>query len=80
MRMLTPFIALALGVSVVGCAEAAQAKKRQPQPNVIERGSYADPYFGRQGGRICPRWCLEDRNPCDPPQYKVADGRCYEDF
>ena len=39
-------------------------------------GSYADPYWGRQGGLICRRWCLDDRNPCDPVQYKEADGRC----
>jgi len=39
-------------------------------------GSYADPYWGRQGNYICRRWCLEDRNPCDPVQAKDADGRC----
>jgi hypothetical protein len=42
-------------------------------------GGYADPYFGRQGGRVCQRWCLEDRNPCDPPEYKIQDGRCFDD-
>jgi hypothetical protein len=80
MRIPTPFIALVLGVSVIGASEAAQAKKRAPQPNGFERGGYNDPYYGRQDGRICARWCLQDRNPCDPPQFKVADGRCYEDF
>jgi hypothetical protein len=80
MHFLTPFIALVLGICAVGAAQAAQAKKRQPQPSAVERGGFNDPYYGRQGGRICPRWCLEDRNPCDPPQYKVADGRCFQDF
>lgn len=47
------------------------------KPKPFKRGDYNDPYFGRQGGRICARWCLQDRNPCDPPSYKVADGRCY---
>jgi hypothetical protein len=39
-------------------------------------GGYADPYWGRQGNYICRRWCLDDRTPCDPVRYKVADGRC----
>jgi hypothetical protein len=42
-------------------------------------GGYADPFWGRQGNNICRRWCLEDRSPCDPVQYKVADGRCNRD-
>ena len=26
--------------------------------------------------RTCVKWCEEDMNPCDPPSYKTADGRC----
>ncbi|MFV0281757.1 MAG: hypothetical protein ACK5JM_13485 [Rhodoblastus sp.] len=29
----------------------------------------------RQNDR-CRPWCTFDMTPCDPPQYKVADGRC----
>ena len=25
---------------------------------------------------ICRRMCLEDRNPCDPIAFKIADRRC----
>jgi hypothetical protein len=39
-------------------------------------GSYADPYWGKQGAFICRRWCLDDRTPCDPVHFKDADGRC----
>jgi hypothetical protein len=35
--------------------------------------------FGYQGGRYCPRMCAEDRNPCDPIDFKLADGRCDPD-
>lgn len=49
------------------------------KPQRIQPGGYADPYYGRQNGQICPRWCLEDRNPCDPPDMKIADGRCFDD-
>ena len=24
----------------------------------------------------CVKWCFRDSNPCDPPEYKRADGRC----
>jgi hypothetical protein len=55
-------------------------------------GPYADPEvtgslrgaspgygpFGREdgGGRVCQKWCEADLVPCDPPNFKIADGRC----
>ena len=24
----------------------------------------------------CVKWCRTDQNPCDPPLFKRADGRC----
>ena len=24
----------------------------------------------------CLQWCPRDTNPCDPPDFKIADGRC----
>jgi hypothetical protein len=32
-----------------------------------------------QGGDVrntCVKWCRRDSNPCDPPYFKQADGRC----
>ena len=55
-------------------AEPLRQVYRQPGP--VQRGDFRDPYFGRQNGQICRRWCIEDRNPCDPVHFKVADGRC----
>jgi len=25
---------------------------------------------------VCQRWCDADSLPCDPPSFKIADGRC----
>ncbi len=30
----------------------------------------------RQLERSCPPMCDNDRNPCDPITFKLADGRC----
>lgn len=27
----------------------------------------------------CVKWCFRDLNPCDPPEFKRADGRCFDD-
>jgi hypothetical protein len=24
----------------------------------------------------CPRWCSNDKNPCDPVAFKIVDDRC----
>ncbi len=26
----------------------------------------------------CRAWCVTDVTPCDPPEYKIADGRCQD--
>jgi hypothetical protein len=46
----------------------------QNRPPII--GDQYDPYYGRQGDRICARMCPEDRSPCDPIHWKQADARC----
>jgi hypothetical protein len=69
-------LAFVLAATAVGVGHAAAQHRTYPTPHSFEPGDYTDPYYGRQGNQICRRWCLEDRNPCDPPQYKSADGRC----
>ena len=32
------------------------------------------------GAASCVRWCANDSNPCDPPYFKQADGRCFDYF
>ena len=36
--------------------------------------SYSEPYAPNDD--VCRPWCDLDRSPCDPPYFKVADGRC----
>ncbi|GJD50735.1 hypothetical protein OPKNFCMD_3480 [Methylobacterium crusticola] len=38
------------------------------------RGYPDDP--PRTGPQLCQRWCEADHVPCDPPHFKIADGRC----
>lgn len=57
-------------------ADAARAAQASSSQKPIRRGSFEDPYYGTQNGQICRRWCVEDRQPCDPVQFKLADGRC----
>jgi hypothetical protein len=71
-------LVLVILVLIVAPADAAPVKQVYKKPQIVKRGDYADPYYGRQGGRICPRWCLQDRSPCDPPNFKAADRRCFE--
>lgn len=61
-------------------AFSAQRAKVVAQPLPSGLGSYADPFWGRQGDYICRRWCLSDRTPCDPVRYKAADGRCFAEY
>ncbi len=38
---------------------------------------YGAPYYrSAPAPRYCQRLCEYDRSPCDPIQFKVADGRC----
>jgi hypothetical protein len=74
------FLAFGLVLLASATAGAAPLKQVYKKPQPIQPGSYDDPYYGRQGGRICARWCLQDRNPCDPPDFKIADGRCLDDW
>ena len=30
--------------------------------------------------RACPKMCPQDASPCDPIQFKIADGRCPPPF
>jgi hypothetical protein len=60
--------------ALVLAAWAAGPALAQNRPPVI--GDQYDPYYGRQGDRICARMCPEDRSPCDPIHWKRADARC----
>lgn len=75
MRFMLSLAAAALLAAIL--APGASAAQARPTRAAIVLGGTNDPFWGRRGDFICRRWCTEDRNPCDPVQYKVADGRCF---
>lgn len=83
--MLCKKVTLMIKILVLGAAMATLASAAVAQPIYVERGApmyYAEGYgppayapaYGRGG--LCQRWCPEDASPCDPPYFKIADGRC----
>ncbi|MBV1704187.1 MAG: hypothetical protein KGI57_09705 [Hyphomicrobiales bacterium] len=45
-------------------------------------GQYAEPRRAETAApaQACPKWCPQDASPCDPVQFKIADGRCPPPF
>jgi hypothetical protein len=69
---------------VLGAALATLTSAAIAQPVYVQRRapayveSYEAPYspaYGRHA-QVCQRWCPEDASPCDPVNFKIADGRC----
>lgn len=50
------------------------------------RGFYPNPYYTGRSGQFgapaaqCQKLCSADFSPCDPPEFKRADGRCTNPF
>ena len=64
-------VAIILMVAVAGFSAQAQAKQKRAimsAPPVETEQAYVAP--------VCPRLCNTDVSPCDPPEFKRADGRC----
>lgn len=56
-------------------AGPALAKHRHHHRGYQERA--AAPHSARYApGGVCTPWCPFDLSPCDPPQFKISDGRC----
>jgi hypothetical protein len=70
-------------LSLTALAAAAQdSRPRPPRPDGF--GSPARPlpphaYYRGEPRQVCVPWCAADSNPCDPPVFKQADGRCMRD-
>jgi hypothetical protein len=71
------FAALCLASATIPVAGTADAAHRHGGSFFYDRQPAAPgDEYGKQGGRYCRHMCAEDRNPCDPIQFKIADGRC----
>lgn len=67
-------------VLVTALSGPAMAQGYQPY-----RGFFQNPFYdGRTGfgaqPAYCQKLCSADFSPCDPPEFKRADGRCTNPF
>ena len=51
-------------------AQSHRGRHYVPPPGDEGRSAYAPPQ------RVCMPLCSMDTSPCDPPEFKHADGRC----
>jgi len=77
-------LSLGLALAALACAAPAAAQPQTREGWRAERSGVARESRGRaleapRAGPQCVPWCSWDSNPCDPPQYKLADGRCFQD-
>ena len=62
----------ALPISLAGAQPWAGQERRVLR---YEEEAYSSPSRGGYE-QVCMRWCPHDAVPCDPPHFKIADGRC----
>lgn len=75
-------LGLALAFLVPASLAAAQTAPREgwrTERAGAARENRQRGFEGPRAGPQCVPWCNWDSNPCDPPQYKIADGRCFQD-
>lgn len=61
--------ALLVFLAAASLAAPASAAKRKSQP-------VSAPPAAAARGPVCTPLCTADTTPCDPPEFKRADGRC----
>jgi hypothetical protein len=62
--------AAALLAALPALAQSPHRQRHQGAPSEEGRSVYAPPQ------RVCIPLCSMDTSPCDPPEFKHADGRC----
>jgi hypothetical protein len=70
--------ACSVAFAALPCAALAQPYPRNARGPQYEP-QYQDQmqsYAVRRGEAQCYAWCLQDYSPCDPANFKIADGRC----
>ena len=78
MRVASQVICLVLACIATAPA-LAQSAFRYDRDGVARRASPPSRASAR-APRTCQAWCVADTVPCDPPEYKIADGRCQDPF
>jgi hypothetical protein len=67
-------VILAVGLS--GPAMAKKARHYYPPDQWSEQSGFANGAGFANGFGVCRPMCVADVTPCDPPEFKNADGRC----
>ena len=67
-------IALVSTVALLAISPPSSAEADRAVRHRAKRQSVAEP------PRVCQRLCVADVTPCDPMEYKIADGRCSDPF
>lgn len=71
-----------LALLLAAPASLAAAQPLAPYPYDYYEGYappppyYAGPGYQHRRAAQCQKWCPSDLVPCDPPHFKIADGRC----
>jgi hypothetical protein len=76
MRLPLAILAFALLPAGLASAQGVVARERIVSERVIVERHEGTPVVVQRRANICIPWCSADLNPCDPPEFKAADGRC----
>ena len=74
--------AVALAVASTGGEASAHQDGfgARAAPQAADPPEGFQPRLSAETGSLCVKQCPNDSLPCDPPSYKVADGRCTEQW
>jgi hypothetical protein len=76
MRLPLAFAALALLPATAALAQSPVPRERVVSERVIVERRAGPAVVAQRRQNVCVPWCSGDSNPCDPPEFKIADGRC----
>lgn len=68
--------ALALWFPITASARPLTLDARQAASAAADPPEGFQPRLSAATGVLCVKQCPNDDLPCDPPSYKIADGRC----
>lgn len=68
----------ALATAVLFAIPAIASAALRRAPRAVEHVDEPPPahYSPRNTSGRCIPWCDRDMSPCDPPSFKISDGRC----
>jgi len=74
--MTLTIFACSIALAALPSVALAQPYYRDARGPQYEPQYEVQSYAARRGGGQCYAWCPQDYSPCDPANFKIADGRC----